>query len=109
MNAPQTKVYDLYLTTQAYNPLHIVIFFIDHVIKEELQKIRRENDNLQDKLKDMQRKLNMLESDKKDLERKLIMSRSRSPTNNDQVDHIRSQIPLLGMNGGFKSKNNKFY
>ena len=70
---------------------------VDNVVKEELQKVRRENDNLQEKLKDMQRRLNMLESDKKEIERKMIMS-SRSPnlTMTDQVDHIRSQIPLLG-------------
>lgn len=71
----------------------------DQVVKEELQKVRRENDSLQDKLKDMQRRLTMLDSDKKDLERKIVImnSKSSSNSNNDQVDHhIRSQIPLLG-------------
>ena len=69
---------------------------VDNVVKEELQRLRRENESLQDKLKEMQRKLNMLDSDKKELERKVILSASRSPITPDHVDHIRSQIPLLG-------------
>lgn len=73
----------------------------DQYIRDELSRLRRENDGLQDKLKDLTRKLTMLESDKRDLERRLLINSSSSNKTQqlfspDQPDHVRSQIPLLG-------------
>ena len=46
----------------------------DNYLREELEKLRKDNQSLQGSLKDMTKKLSRLESDKRDLERKLTAS-----------------------------------
>jgi chromosome segregation ATPase len=80
----------------------------DNYIRDELGRLRRENDQLQDRLRDMTRKLTMLEDDKRDLEKRVVLSTPQSKSRsmlaspvsgyNEQVDHVRTQIPL--MSGG---------
>lgn len=66
----------------------------DNYMRQELTKLRRSNENLQDSIKDMTRKMSRLESDKKDLEKKL--SHKTQISSNISADHVRSQIPLMG-------------
>ena len=69
----------------------------DNYLREELEKLRKDNQSLQGSLKDMTKKLSRLESDKRDLERKLAVSSATVATPSPRIsEHVRSQIPLLG-------------
>ena len=69
----------------------------DNYLREELEKLRKDNQSLQGSLKDMTKKLSRLESDKRDLERKLAVSSAVVATPSPRIsEHVRSQIPLLG-------------
>lgn len=66
----------------------------DNYLREELTKLRRDNENLQDSLKEMTKKMSRLESDKRELEKKLT---ARIPNAVIKTGpHVRSQIPLTG-------------
>ena len=67
----------------------------DNFLREELVKLRKDNQSLQTGLHDLTRKISRLESDKRDLERKLTTS-ATTATSPRISEHVRSQIPLLG-------------
>jgi hypothetical protein len=75
----------------------------DNFLREELVKLRKDNQSLQVGLNEMTRKLSRLETDKRDLERKIVTSTatvaaaaSRVSSPRNMSEHVRSQIPLLG-------------
>ena len=74
----------------------------DNFLREELVKLRKDNQSLQVSLNEMTRKLSRLETDKRDLERKIVTSTatatvaSRVSSPRNVSEHVRSQIPLLG-------------
>ena len=76
----------------------------DQYLKDELSRMRKENDNLMDQVQELSKRLTMLDRDKKEIERKLHQQQQKyyhqqQKPDLDQVDHVRSQIPLLGGHG----------
>ncbi len=76
----------------------------DKYLRDELGRLRRENDGLLERIREMTKKLQALEDNKLVLERRKLLGHSKSPGSFEQVDHVRSQIPL--MSGG-KSPDNQ--
>ncbi len=72
----------------------------DKYLRDELGRLRKENDGLQERVREMTRKVQSLEDIKRSNDRKRHSSLSRSPGLYEQVDHVRSQIPLMGSGGG---------
>ena len=74
----------------------------DNFLRDELTKLRKDNQSLQSSLKDMGKKLARLESDKKDLEWKMTSTSaaaaaSAAAINSPRIsEHVRAQIPLVG-------------
>merc|ERR1712029_564323 len=81
----------------------------DTYLKDELSRIRRENESLLEQVQDLSKRLTMLDRDKKDIEKKLSNVKLQQKSmigSNDQVDHyrsqlghVRSQIPLVSAGG----------
>ncbi len=79
----------------------------DTYLKDELSRVRRENESLLEQVQDLSKRLTMLDRDKKDIEKKLssVKLQQKSLISSDQVDlshhhrsqldHVRSQIPLV--------------
>ena len=68
----------------------------DNFLREELTKLRKDNQSLQSSLKDMGKKLARLEHDKKDLEWKVTSTSAAAASSPRITEHIRAQIPLVG-------------
>merc|ERR1712029_838452 len=67
----------------------------DTYLKDELSRIRRENESLLEQVQDLSKRLTMLDRDKKDIEKKLSNVKLQQKSmigSNDQVDHYRSQL-----------------
>ena len=73
------------------NRAHLESTSQDNFLREELARLRRENDNLSQRLKEATRKITILESDKTELETKI---EKRIMTSTSSKEHVRSQIPL---------------
>ena len=68
---------------------------VDEFLKDELSRVRRENEGLLEQVQDLSKRLTMLDRDKKDIEKKLMSIKVQRGTSTDHLDHVRSQIPLV--------------
>ena len=104
----ESKVNQLDLSLQATQS-RLEVNSNDTYLKDELSRIRRENESLLEQVQDLSKRLTMLDRDKKDIEKKLSNVKLQQKSmigSNDQVDHyrsqlghVRSQIPLVSAGG----------
>ncbi len=74
----------------------------DNYLREELSKLRRDNERLQEQLKELNRRYSRMEADKKDLERKI---KSPATSLSSSLSQIRAQIPLTSGGGRSPSQH----
>ena len=98
----ESKTNQLQLSLQA-SKINLESHTQDQYLKDELSRMRKENENLMEQVQDLSKRLTMLDRDKKEIERKLQQQEQKyyhqQKHDLDQVDHVRSQIPLLGGHG----------
>ena len=78
----------------------------DDNIRKELTRILKDNDSLQLKLQEAIKTISKLEHDRSELERQIQKQKSKISTTTarmmDQVDHVRTQIPLVASEIGIE-------